>query len=300
MAKATKKQALGRGLSALLKDPDNDIQSVADKNADKVVGNIVELELDAIEVNPFQPRSNFNDEALKELATSIKELGVIQPITVRKIDFNKYQLVSGERRFRASKLIGLPTIPAYIRIANDQESLEMALVENIQRQDLDPIEIALSYQRLINEIQLTQEKMSDRVGKKRSTITNYLRLLRLDPIIQTGIRDGFTTMGHGRALVNIEKKEEQLALYERIVGEKLSVRETERAVKAHHEKNTTTKAQPNHLKTSRFSISAANELTEVLSTKVMVQASEKGKGKITIPFASEEEFNRIKKLIISG
>src|SRR5690606_8443917 len=201
MAKATKKQALGRGLSALLKDPNNDIQSATDKNADKVVAHIVELELDAIEVNPFQPRSNFNDEALSELASSIRELGVIQPITVRKMDFNSYQLVSGERRFRASKLVGLETIPAYIRIANDQESLEMALVENIQRQDLDPIEIALSYQRLIDEIQLTQEKLSDRVGKKRSTITNYLRLLRLDPIIQTGIRDGFVSMGHGRALV---------------------------------------------------------------------------------------------------
>jgi len=230
MAKATKKQALGRGLSALLKDPENDIQSVSDKNADKVVGNIVELDVDSIEVNPFQPRSNFNDEALHELATSIRELGVIQPITVRKLDFNKYQLVSGERRYRASKLVGLKTIPSYIRIANDQESLEMALVENIQRQDLDPIEIALSYQRLIDEIQLTQEKLSDRVGKKRSTIANYMRLLKLDPIIQTGIRDGFVSMGHGRALVNFEYKDNQIALYEIIVGQGMSVRDTERAV----------------------------------------------------------------------
>ncbi len=300
MAKATKKQALGRGLSALLKDPDNDIQSVSDKNADKVVGNIVELELDAIAVNPFQPRSNFNDEALKELAMSIKELGVIQPITVRKMDFNQYQLVSGERRFRASKLVGLKTIPAYIRIANDQESLEMALVENIQRQDLDPIEIALSYQRLIDEIQLTQEKMSDRVGKKRSTITNYLRLLRLDPIIQTGIRDGFTTMGHGRALVNIEKKEDQIALYERIVGESLSVRETERAVKAYHEKSSPAASITAARKDPGFAQEGAEELTEHLSAKVGIQASEKGKGKITIPFYTKEEFNRIKKLIISG
>ena len=181
MAKSGKKQAMGRGLSALLKDPENDIQSSSDKNADKVIGNVVELELDSIEVNPFQPRSNFNDEALEELATSIKELGIIQPITVRKLDFNKFQLVSGERRYRASKLLGLATIPAYIRIANDQESLEMALVENIQRQDLDPIEIALSYQRLIEEVNLTQERLSDRVGKKRSTITNYLRLLKLGP-----------------------------------------------------------------------------------------------------------------------
>lgn len=166
MAKALKKQVLGRGLSALLKDPENDIKSVSDKNADKVVGNIIELEIDAIEINPFQPRSNFNEDSLRELASSIKELGVIQPITVRKLAFNKYQLISGERRLRASTLVGLKTVPAYIRIANDNESLVMALVENIQRHDLDPIEIALSYQRLIDEIQLTQEQMSERVGKK--------------------------------------------------------------------------------------------------------------------------------------
>ncbi|MEM9687574.1 MAG: ParB/RepB/Spo0J family partition protein, partial [Bacteroidota bacterium] len=198
MAKAVKKQALGRGLSALLKDPDNDIKTVSDKNADKVIGNIVALDIDSIEVNPFQPRTNFNEDTLKELAVSIKELGVVQPITVRKINFNTFQIVSGERRYRASKMVGLTTIPAYVRIANDQESLEMALVENIQRQDLDPIEIALSYQRLIDEIQLTQEQLSDRIGKKRSTIANYLRLLKLDPIVQTGMRDGFISMGHGR------------------------------------------------------------------------------------------------------
>lgn len=301
MAKATKKQALGRGLSALLKDPDNDITSASDKNADKVVGNIVELELEVIEVNPFQPRSNFNDEALHELAGSIKELGVIQPITVRKLDFNKYQLVSGERRFRASKLIGLETIPAYIRIANDQESLEMALVENIQRQDLDPIEIALSYQRLIDEINLTQEKMSERVGKKRSTITNYLRLLRLDPIIQTGIRDGFVSMGHGRALVNIDSKEDQIDIYEKIVTENLSVRDTERAVKNYHEGNTdtlTTKAVAG--KDAPEYISAVKQkMTDFLSVKVAISSNTSGKGKITIPFHSEEEFKRLQKILTS-
>ena len=185
-----KKQALGRGLSALLSNHSSDINSVEDKNADQLVGTIVELDLDSIEVNPFQPRTYFNDEALQELAASIKELGIIQPITVRKLKGHKFQLVSGERRYRASKLIGNTTVPAYIRIANDQEMLEMALVENIQRKDLDPIEIALSYQRLIDEINLTQEQMSLRVGKKRSTVTNYLRLLKLDPIIQTGMRDG--------------------------------------------------------------------------------------------------------------
>src|SRR5699024_245189 len=209
MAKATKKQALGRGLSALLKDPEHDIKSAKDENADKVVGSIVELEIETIDVNPHQPRTSFNEAALKELAASIKELGVIQPITVRKVDFNTYQLVSGERRYRASKLVGLKAIPAYIRIANDQESLEMALVENIQRQDLDPIEIALSYQRLLDEIDLTQEKLSERVGKNRSTISNYLRLLKLDPIVQTGMRDGFLSMGHGRAIINIPDSEAQ-------------------------------------------------------------------------------------------
>lgn len=297
MAKATRKQALGRGLSALLKDPENDINSVSDKNADKVVGNIVELEIDAIEVNPFQPRSNFNDEALQELASSIKELGVIQPITVRKLDYNSYQLVSGERRYRASKMIGLKTIPTYIRIANDQESLEMALVENIQRQDLDPIEIALSYQRLIDEIELTQEKLSERVGKKRTTITNYLRLLRLDPIIQTGMRDGFISMGHGRTLVNIDKREDQISIYEKIVGQNLSVRQTEQIVKAYHsgsDKNTIKKSKPG---LPEFARNGLDHFGQSLSTKVDIKASENGKGKITIPFHSKEEFFRLKKLI---
>lgn len=299
MAKATKKQALGRGLSALLKDPENDIRSAADRNADKVVGNIVELDIEAIEVNPFQPRTSFNDQALHELASSIRELGVIQPITVRKLDFNKYQLVSGERRYRASRLVGLETIPAYIRIANDQESLEMALVENIQRQDLDPIEIALSYQRLIDEIELTQEKLSERVGKKRSTITNYMRLLKLDPIIQTGIRDGFLSMGHGRALVNIDKKADQIALYEKIVGENLSVRNTESAVKAYREgKQHRTKTAIKSPATPEFFRENIEPLKEHLSVKVAISASEKGTGKITIPFHSEQEFKRIKKLIL--
>lgn len=298
MAKATKKQALGRGLSALLKDPENDIKSASDKNADKVVGNIIELDLEHIEVNPFQPRSNFNDESIKELATSIRELGVIQPITVRKLGFNEYQLVSGERRFRASKLLGLDTIPAYIRIANDQESLEMALVENIQRQDLDPIEIALSYQRLIDEINLTQEKLSDRVGKKRSTIANYLRLLKLDPIIQTGMRDGFLSMGHGRALVNIDKKQDQIALYEKIISNSLSVRDTESAVKAYRSEESP-KEPKKVIKNDPaiFVRKGIKELTDALSVKVDIKASDKSQGKITIPFKSQEEFDRIKKLI---
>nr|WP_288932960.1 ParB/RepB/Spo0J family partition protein [uncultured Allomuricauda sp.] len=298
MAKATKKQALGRGLSALLNDPENDIKSVSDKNADKVIGNVVELDINSIEVNPFQPRSNFNDETLEELASSIRELGIIQPITVRKLDFNKFQLVSGERRFRASKLVGLETIPAYIRIANDQESLEMALVENIQRQDLDPIEIALSYQRLIDEIEITQEKLSDRVGKKRSTITNYLRLLKLDPIIQTGMRDGFISMGHGRALINIDKKKEQISIYEKVVSDGLSVRATEQLVKARKEPQTSGQDQKKGSSSvPEFVSNSLDSIKERLATKVDITTSKNGKGKIVIPFHSEEDFKRIKKLL---
>jgi ParB family transcriptional regulator, chromosome partitioning protein len=297
MAKAIKKQALGRGLSALLKDPDNDIKSIDDKNADKVVGSILEIDIEFIEINPFQPRSNFNEEALKELASSIKELGVIQPITVRKLDFNKYQLISGERRLRASKLVGMTTIPAYIRIANDNESLVMALVENIQRHDLDPIEIALSYQRLIEEIQLTQEQMSERVGKKRSTITNYLRLLKLDPIIQTGIRDGFISMGHGRAMINIDDQDIQTDIYQKIVSQNLSVRDTEALVKKHQDGLKPATVKPK--KTNSFSIADDQKraFTNFFGAKVDVKVDEKGKGKIAIPFHSEEDFNRIIKLI---
>ena len=299
MAKATKKQALGRGLSALLKDPDNNINSASDKNADKVVGNIVKLDIDDIEMSPFQPRTNFNEETLRELASSIRELGVIQPITVRKLAFNKYQLVSGERRFRASKLIGKQTIPAYIRIANDQESLEMALVENIQRQDLDPIEIALSYQRLIDEIQLTQEQMSERVGKRRSTIANYLRLLKLDPIIQTGMRDGFISMGHGRAIVNINNQIDQLEVYEKIISSKLSVRATEALVKNLN--------NPSEIKSSSETVGmpkpikkGIKEFSEYFGHKIDVKLAKNGSGKISIPFHSEEDFNRIIKLVKSA
>ena len=298
MAKATKKQALGRGLSALLKDPDNDIKTAKDKNADKVVGNIVELELEAIEVNPFQPRTSFNEDALQELATSIKELGVIQPITVRKTDFNKYQLVSGERRYRASKLVGLKTVPAYIRIANDQESLEMALVENIQRQDLDPIEIALSYQRLIDEIDLTQEQMSDRIGKNRSTIANYLRLLKLDPIIQTGMRDGFLSMGHGRALINVDDTEIQLKIYEKIIADALSVRDTEQLVRSYQKNGKDFSAKkPSTPSVPKEIQSSVKNFSEYFGAKVDVKVNKKGNGKLIIPFSSEEDFKRLQKLI---
>jgi len=297
MAKATKKQALGRGLSALLKNTNDDIVSAQDTNADKLVGNIVEIDIDAIVVNPYQPRSFFNEEALRELASSISELGIIQPITVRKLEGNSFQIVSGERRFRASKLIGNKTIPAYIRLANDQEMLEMALVENLQRQNLDPIEIALSYQRLIDEIKLTQEQMAKRVSKSRSSITNFLRLLKLDPIIQTGMRDGFLSMGHGRALLSIDNQEDQLGFYEKIIAQKLSVRQTEQLVKSNKEPKTKDQRLKTIKETPVYISKAVKNFSEYFGHKVAVKISGKNKGKIEIPFHSEEDFNRIKKLL---
>ena len=302
MGKLNKGQRLGRGLGALL--PSEDIQSATDTNADKLIGNVLELPLDQITENPYQPRPVFNEEALNELASSIKELGVIQPITVRKVDTQKYELISGERRWRASKIAGLTTIPAFIRIANDEESLMMALVENIQRQDLDPIEVALSYNRMIEELNLTQEQMSERVGKKRSTITNYLRLLKLDPIIQTGIRDGFISMGHGRALINIEEREEQLEVYNRIIAQDLSVRDTEQAVQQLKNPQKVAVITPKQEKEDTFSSELPpyikeniEGLRERLGKGVVVKIDKTGKGKLEIPFKTEEEFNRIQKIL---
>jgi ParB family chromosome partitioning protein len=295
MAKSSKKPALGRGLSALLQDPDNDIRDSQDKNADKIVGNVIDLGIDQIEVNPFQPRTKFNEDTLKELAGSIQELGIVQPITVRKTDFNQYQLVAGERRYRAAKMIGLEKVPAFVRIANDQESLEMALVENIQRQDLDPIEIGLSYQRLLDEIKLTQEELSQRVGKKRSTIANYMRLLKLDPIVQTGIRDGFLSMGHGRALVNVDQKEVQLELYEKIIKGDLSVRKTEALVKA--AKNPIQPSKKIH--TPSYLEDGEKEFGVFFNSDVKISFNKDGKGVIHIPFESQQDFGRMKKLLKS-
>ncbi len=289
MAKATKKQALGRGLSALLKDTSSNV-----KNSDDVVGNIIEVALETIQVNPYQPRTYFDEDSLTELATSIRELGVIQPITVRKLG-DTYQLVSGERRFRASKLIGNKTIPAYIRTANDQEMLEMALVENIQRKNLDPIEIALSYQRLIDEIQLTQENLSARVGKKRSTVANYLRLLKLDPILQTGMRDGFISMGHGRALINVSDSNDQLSIYKKILKYKLSVRQTEELVK--NLKGNTSQSKSVNKKLPKYIKESILSINKYLDQKIDITINSKGKGKISIPFHSKEDFERIKNLL---
>ena len=221
MAKAYKKRVLGRGLSAILNEDDNNrFKENINSN------NINEIDVNDISLNPDQPRTNFNQNLLEQLASSINELGLIQPITVKEKD-GKYILISGERRLRAFKKLNLDSIPAYIRKANDQSSLEMALVENIQRRDLDAIEIAISYKRLIDELNLSHDEMSKKLGKDRSTITNYIRLLKLDPIIQSGIRDKFISMGHGRAIINIASHEKQLFIYEQILKNNLSVRQTE-------------------------------------------------------------------------
>jgi ParB family transcriptional regulator, chromosome partitioning protein len=288
MAKSNRKQALGRGLSALLNDSDNAIESIHDKNADQVIGSIIDLDLEKITTNPFQPRTHFNEEALEELSHSIKELGVIQPITVRKKG-KGFELIAGERRFRASQMAGLETIPAYVRLADDQESLEIALVENIQREDLDPIEIGLSYQRLIEEINLTQDQLSIRVGKKRSTITNYMRLLKLDPIIQTGIRDNFISMGHGRALINIDSPKEQIKLYKIVVKKGLSVRETEALVRKSKDPKTSTASvyQPAYIE------QAAKELQGYFDTPVTVTSNGHGQGQLKINFESQEKLQHI-------
>ncbi len=292
MAKKNKKRVLGRGLSALLDNSEREISTSSDTNSDKVVGKVIDLEIYKIEVNPYQPRTHFNEESIEELAESINALGIIQPVTVRKLGKSQYQLVSGERRFRAAKSLGFKAIPAFVRIANDKETLEMALVENIQRKDLDPIEIALSFQRLVEEINLTQNQLSQRVGKKRSTIANYIRLLKLDPIIQTGIRDGFLTMGHGRALINIDETEKQLEIYEKIVAQSLSVRETELLVKK------SKKAEPNEktksLK-SEFYGDIAEELKNYFNTSISVKVNDKGKGVIQIPFNSKKNLDDITK-----
>ncbi|MDH2206517.1 MULTISPECIES: ParB/RepB/Spo0J family partition protein [unclassified Empedobacter] len=293
MAKPNKNNRLGRGLSALLKDEPT-VKTAQDEGAKKLVGNILEIDLEKITANPWQPRTNFDKKALEELVSSIQTLGVIQPITIRKKPTGEYELISGERRFRASQLAGKKTIPAYVRLANDQEMLEMALVENIQRQDLDAIEIALSYQQLIDEIKLTQEELSKRVGKDRTSITNYLRLLKLDPIIQTGIRDGMISMGHGRALMAIDDTDLQFDIYEKIVKNNLSVRDTERLIKSIKEGKPEKKATnelPSLYKEALSSISNS------LNTKVEIKRANNGKGKIILNFTSDDEFERLRKFL---
>ncbi len=289
------RQALGRGLSALIKEPITDIHTARDKNADKLVGGVAEIDVAQVHPNPYQPRTNFTKEALDELAQSIKELGVIQPITVRKKGQNEYEIISGERRWRASQLAGLTKIPAYVRLADDQNMLELALVENIQREDLDSIEVALSYNRLIEEIDLTQEQLSQRVGKKRSTVTNYLRLLKLPALIQAGLRDRMLSMGHARSLVNIEDEELQLELYKDIVSKELSVRQVEERVKKlKEEKNT---SAPKATPVDETVGVIIDVLSNKLKTPVQITKTEKGKGRIIINFKNEKEFERLINLI---
>lgn len=291
-----KKPALGRGLSALLEDERTDVTQKGSTTG--TVGSISEVRIQNIEANPFQPRTHFEEEALHELAQSIKELGIIQPITLRKLGYDKYQLISGERRFRASQIAGLESIPAYIRVANDQSMLEMALVENIQRANLDAIEVAISYQRLIDECKLTQEELSNRVGKKRSTIANYLRLLKLPAEIQNGIRENRISMGHARALINLEDPAEQLSIFHQIVEEQLSVRKVEEISK---EKKSTKSNAPakKSLPLSLTDKKLKSELSEILNVEVKLQRNDVDKGRIVIPFESDEELAHILKSLKS-
>ncbi|MAZ54672.1 MAG: chromosome partitioning protein ParB [Flavobacteriales bacterium] len=290
-----KKRVLGKGLSTLLQN--SSVESTNDKQFSKkdiLIGSISEIEINLIEVNPFQPRSDFDDTSLQELAISIKELGIIQPVTVRKLDKVKFQLISGERRFRASKIAGLKTIPAYIRTANDQLMLEMALVENIQRDQLNPVEIALSFQRLIIECKLTQEKMSERVGKKRSTITNYLRLLKLPDVILAAVRDEKISMGHARALINVKNKDTQINIFEDSLKNNFTVREIEQIVKDFG-KSSYTKISRNTKKTflSFEHQKLANDISYKIGKDVKLKVSKSGKGRIEIPFDSNEDLHLI-------
>lgn len=285
---SSKKRGLGRGLSALLEDSDTDITSNSALTGDaKVVGSVSDVAVANIEANPFQPRTHFEKEALIDLANSIKEHGIIQPLTVRKMGFDKYQIISGERRFRAAQVAGLEQVPAYIRIADDQTMLEMAIVENVQREDLDAIEVALGFQRLIDECELTQEELSDRVGKSRSAVTNYLRLLKLPPKIQLAIRERHITMGHARALINAGDEATQVQLLEDIIAEQLSVRSTEERIK---ERKPATSSKTN--------LSYENELREKalkdhFEQKVKLTQNNKGAGKLVISFRSDEELKSI-------
>ena len=287
-----KKRAMGRGLGAILSaESKSTINSATDTGAEQLVGNMVEVALEDIYPNATQPRTYFDETALQELAQSIRNLGVIQPITLRK-DGDKFEIISGERRFRASKIAGLKSVPAYIRLVNDQELLEMALVENIQREDLDAIEVALTYQRLLDEIGLTQENLSQRVGKERSTITNSIRLLRLSPDIQQAIRAGEISAGHGRAIISVEDENYQQELFNKIIKEGLNVRQAEKAASEFkNPKKEAVKKEvelPNHLRKVQKSLS------DVLDVAVEIKSSGKGKkGKIILDFNNEEELSKI-------
>lgn len=296
MAAKKARKALGRGLGALLQDSETsnkneEKQELVPKAEDKA--GINEIPIEQIEVNPFQPRTYFDKEALEELAESIRIQGIIQPITVRKLEDNSYQLISGERRTQASKLAGLTVIPAYVRTANDQQMLEMALIENIQRENLNAIEIALSYQRLLSECDLKQEQLGDRVGKNRTTVNNYLRLLKLPPDIQLGLKEQKISMGHARAIINIDDIDKQLNVYHKTIAEDLSVRKVEALVRdlmsgnSSEKEKATTKEIPYEVK------NVQNKLSSHFGTKIGLKIDEKNKGEIKIPFLSKDDLNRI-------
>ena len=266
----------------------------ADREKYENIDSISEINIDLIETNPYQPRSNFDEEGLNELASSIKELGIIQPITVRTLADGKFQLITGERRYRASIIAGLKKMPAYFRTADDQAMLELALVENIQREDLDSVEIAISYQRLIDECQLTQENLSDRVGRKRSTISNYLRLLKLPAEIQLGIREKKMSMGHARTLINIENPKTQIKVFYRVIDEELSVRKTEELVRQmNKDANKDTSKNERKQKINEDFQELSQHLSKFFETKIQFRVNEEGKGKIVIPFDNTEEMERI-------
>jgi ParB family chromosome partitioning protein len=286
-----KKRALGKGLDTLLQSPETDITS-KDFTGKYVVGAVSSIQLDQIETNPFQPRTDFEEGAIQELAESIISQGIITPVTVRKLGYDKYQLISGERRLRASKIAGLIEIPAYIRIANDEQMLEMALVENIQRENLNPLEVAISFQRLVDECELTQEELSNKVGKDRTTVTNYLRLLKLPAEIQKALHDNRLGMGHARTIINIDNEEDQLIIFRQIIKDKLSVRAIENLVRSlkgkTHEKTTDTfRILP--VKYELFK----NNLKSKIESKVSIKYSPKGNGSIVINFKSNDELDKI-------
>jgi len=282
-----KRNVLGRGLGALIDD--------AEKM--KAGAGVNEIEISKIEVNPFQPRTNFDEVALEELATSIREIGLIQPITLRKIGEDKYQIIAGERRFRAVQLAGLESIPSYIRKAKDDGMLEMALVENIQREDLDAIEIAMSYQRLMDELEFTQEELSTRVGKQRSTIANYLRLLRLPAIIQKGLIEKQISMGHARAIINVDEPETQIMIFDQISKYGFSVRKVEEIVRDYNNQDKSEISTSKKVKYPKEYQAVKKQLDNIFRSQIDFSMNEKGKGKITIPFKSKKELERIVKII---
>lgn len=286
------KSALGRGLGALLENAKTDITTKETGRSAPVAGSVNLIKIASIEVNPFQPRSYFDEDALNELSESIRQHGIIQPITLRKMGYDNYQLISGERRFRASQLAGLTEVPAYIRIADDQAMLEMALVENIQREDLDAIEVAISYKRLIDECDLTQEQLADKVAKQRSTITNYLRLLKLPAEIQKGIRDKQISMGHARALINIENEDLQLALFAKILEENLSVRDVENLARGEKVKTHVPKTKAKNI-VSLEDKKIMEKLHKLLHVPVNVKRKKDGSGSLTLSFKSAEQFGEI-------